>query len=396
VQWFDQISEHATWVSLDKNDRDPDRFLSYFIPAVRGVFPGFGSETESLLSSPKLPPPEYLADVLISDLASVKKPLVIVLDDFHTIVSEPVQMMLTRVVKYMPDNLHLVISTRVDPPLPLAKWRVRNWIEECGAADLCFSKEEAQAFFEKSLKKPLSAETLDLLQRQTEGWVTGLQLARLSLTDAENPDQYAMRLSGSDRYTVDFFAEEIVSKQPAKIKNFLAVTAVFDRFCPSLCDYVIGSNSGMDNSWKLIAKIERDNLFLVPLDSQRCWYRYHHLFQNLLIQHLNENISAKQKIEIQRRAGKWFAGQGLTEEALQYFLAAGDVNKAAELVELNLDDTLDSDLSRRTLSRWLEMFPKSAEKQHPALLVARVYCKILHWDFDGMHASFLNSDSRNS
>ena len=220
VQWFDQIPEHATWLSLDKNDGDPGLFLSYFIAAVRRVFPGFGSETESLLSSSKLPPPDYLADTLISELDALKKPLVVVLDDFHTIVSEPVQMMLTRVAQYLPDNLHLVISTRMDPPLPLAQWRVRSWIEECRAADLRFSKEEAQAFFEKFLKKPLSAETLDMLQRQTEGWIAGLQLAQLSLTDAKNPDQYAMRLSGSDRYVVDFFVEEVVSKQPAKIKEF--------------------------------------------------------------------------------------------------------------------------------------------------------------------------------
>jgi len=384
VQWLNQVSENTTWLSLDKNDSDPDRFLRYLIAAVRRAFPGFGSKIESLLSSPELPPPDYLADTLISDLVALKKPLVVVFDDFHAIDSEPVQMMLTRAVQYLPDHIHLIISTRMDPPLPLAHWRVRSWIEEFRAADLRFSNEEAQAFFAQALKKPLIAETLDMLQHQTEGWVTGLQLARLSLADAENPDLYARSFSGSERNTVDFLIEEVLSKQPAKIKNFLALTAVYDRFCASLCDYVIGSKVGGDNGRKLIAMLERENLFLVPLDSERCWYRYHHLFQNLLMQHLKENTSVKQKIEIHRRAGKWFAGQGLIEEALQHFLAAGDVNKAAELVELNLDETLEKDFSRRTLRRWLDMFPKSVEKQQPALLVARVLLATIHWDFAGM------------
>jgi len=384
AQWFDQIPEHAAWLSLDKNDGDPDRFLSYFIAAVSRVFSGFGSEIESLLSSPELAPPDYLADTLISELDALKKPLVVVFDDFHAIVSEPVQMMLTRAVQYLPEHIHLVISTRMDPPLPLAHWRVRSWFLKFRAADLRFSKEEAQDFFLQSLKKPLSVETIDLLQRQTEGWVTGLQLARLSLTDAENPDQYARSFSGRNANIVDFLLEEVVAKQPAEIKNFLAVTAVFDRFCASLCDFILGSKSGIYNSRRLIARLERENLFLVPLGSDRRWYRYHHLFQNLLMQHLKENTSAEQKIEIHRRAGKWFAEQGLIEEALQHFLAAGEVKKAAELVELNLDDTLEKDFSRRALRRWLDMFPKSAEKQQPALLVARVLCATIHWDFYGM------------
>ncbi len=384
VHWVNRIPGNTAWVLLDKNDNNPGIFLSYFIAAVRRVFPGFGSETESLLSFRQQPPPDYLADTLISELDALKRPLVVVFDDFHAIVSESVQMMLARVVQYLPDNLHLVISTRVDPPLRLAQWRARTWIAEFRAADLCFSREEAQAFFAQVLKKPLSAETLDMLQHQTEGWVTGLQLTRLSLADAKNPDLCARSFSGSESNMVDFLIEEVLSKQPAKTRDFLAVSAVFDRFCASLCDYVMGSKVGGDNSRKLIAKLERENLFLVPLDSERRWYRYHHLFQNLLIQHLKENTSATQKIEIHRRAGKWFAGQGLIEEALQHFLVAGDVNKAAELVELNLDETLEKDFSRRTLKRWLDMFPKSVEKQQPALLVARVLLATIHWDFAGM------------
>jgi LuxR family maltose regulon positive regulatory protein len=384
VQWLYHVSGNSAWLSLEKSDSDPDRFLKYVIASIRKVFPKFGLKIESLLSSPTLPPPDYSADTLIADLAALNKPLVIVLDDFHTIVSEPAQMILTRVVQYQPDNLYMVILTRIDPPLPIGLWRVREWLNEVRAADLRFTRDEARDFFNLNPENAISAETVDMLQSRTEGWVAGLQLAQLSLTDADNPDQHAGSFSGKDRYVVDFLVEEVISKQPAEIRDFLAVTAGFDRFCAPLCDFTMGSKSGSHNSRKLITLLERGNLFLVPLDSERGWYRYHHLFQSLLVQHLKDNISPEHKVRLHQRAGEWFAGQGLIEEALKYLLAAGDVEKAAELVELNLDETLDKDLSRRTLRRWLDMFPKAVEKKQPALLVARAYCKAHHWDFDGM------------
>jgi len=384
VQWLEQVTGHAAWLSLEKSDSDPDRFLKYVIASIRTVFPKFGLKIESLISSPTLPPPDYLADTLIADLAALNKPLVIVLDDFHTIVSEAAHMILTRVVQYQPDNLHMVILTRIDPPLPIGLWRVREWLNEVRAADLRFSRDEARDFFNLNPENALSAETVDMLQRRTEGWVAGLQLAQLSLTDADNPDQHAESFSGKDRKVVDFLVEEVVSKQPAKIRDFLAVTAGFDRFCAPLCDFTMGSKSGSHTSRKLITLLERENLFLVPLDSERGWYRYHHLFQSLLVQHLKDHLSPEHKVRIHRLAGEWFAGQGLIEEALKYFLAAGDADKAANLVELNLDETLDKDLSHRTLERWLDMFPKAVEKKQPALLVARAYRKAHHWDFDGL------------
>lgn len=384
VQWLDQFSGHAAWLSLEKTDSDPDRFLRYVIASIRMVSPKFGLKIESFLSSPTLPPPDYLADVLVSELAALKEPFVLALDDYHSMSSDAVQTIVVRMVQHLPDNLHIFILTRLDPPWPLGLWRARDWLNEVRAVDLRFSREEARDFFKLSQVNAISAETIDTLQSRTEGWIAGLKLAQLSLTDADNPDQYARSFSGSDRSVVDFLVEEVISKQPADIRDFLVVTAGFDRFCASLCDFAMGSKSGRDHSRKLIAKLEQENLFLVPLDSERDWYRYHHLFQDLLMQRLKENISPERRVAIHRRAGKWFAEQGLIEEALKYFLAAKDLDKAAELVELNLDDTLDKDLSRRTLRRWLDMLPKSAEKQHPALLVALVQCKALHWDLEGM------------
>jgi len=380
VQWLEQVTGHAAWLSLEKSDSDPERFLKYVIASIRTVFPKFGLKTESLLFSPTLPPPGYLADTLIADLAALNKPLVIALDDFYTIVSEPAQMILTRVVQYQPDNLHMVILTRIDPPLPIGLWRVREWLNEVRVADLRFSREEARDFFNLSPENAISAETVDMLQSRTEGWVAGLQLAQLSLTDADNPDQHARSFSGKDRYVFDFLVEEVISKQPAEIRDFLAVTAGFDRFCASLCDFAMGNKSGSHNSQKLITLLERENLFLVPLDSERGWYRYHHLFQSLLMQHLKDHLSPEHKVRIHRLAGEWFAGQGLIEEALPHLIAGGELSAAVSLVEKNLHVIIDHDFSRHDLRRWLATFPESAKQNEPALLVAQAFLMMVNWN----------------
>jgi len=384
VQWINHIPGHSAWLSLDHKESDPDRFLRYVIASIRTVVLEFGANTEPLLLSSILPPPDYLADAMVSDLASLKKPLVIALDDYSTIDSDAVQTIISRMIKHLPENIHVVICTRMDPPWSLGLWRVRQWLTELRAADLRFSREEAQFFFVRYMGKPFPTEVIDRLQSRTEGWVAGLQLAYLSLADAENPEQFARNFSSSDRQIVDFLMDEVLSRQPAEIKNFLYVSAMIERFCAPLCDFILEGSFGKVDSGKLIAKLDRENLFLVPLDNERRWYRYHHLFQGLLMQHLKENLSHKRKTRIHQLAGEWFAGQGLIEEALRHLISADDIDVAAALIEENLNVAIDNDLSRRTLGRWLDKFPKSAEKQRPILLVAHAYCKLFRWDFAGM------------
>ena len=212
AQWLDHIPHPSAWLSLDKHDSDPDRFLKYVIASIRKIFPQFGPQTDLLLSSPTLPPPEYLADILISDLAKPVKPWVLVFDDFHYIASEPVQI-ISRLVQYLPDQLHLVIATRVDPPLPLAQWRARDWLVEIRAAHLRFLPEEAKAYFEKPFEMQLSEDLIARIAARTEGWVTGLQLARLSLADTDNPDELAWRFSDSDKLVVEFLMDEVISRR---------------------------------------------------------------------------------------------------------------------------------------------------------------------------------------
>jgi len=383
AQWLDHIPLPSAWLSLDEQDSDPDRFLRYLISSIRKIFPRFGPRIEPLLSSPTLPPANHLADVLISDLAAMAKPLVLVFDDFHSTQSRTVQMM-SRLVQHLPDHLHLVITTRMDPALPLAQWRVRNWLVEIRAADLRFLPEETHAYFASPLEEQLSNESIEQIAARTEGWVAGLQMARLSLGVTDNPEALARSLSGCDRIIVDFLMDEVISRQPDEIIRFLAVTSMLERFCAALCDHVFEKESGLQYSRRLIASVANDNLFLVPLDSKGHWYRYHHLFQTLLFQHAGSTLRRNRQVRIHRRAGQWYASRGYMEDALRHLIAAGDLDAAAALVDENLHAVIDRDNSRRTLGRWLEMFPEESEKQRPTLLVAHAFQKMFHWDLSGM------------
>ena len=383
VQWLDRLSQPAAWLSLDEQDSDPDRFLRCLIASIRTLFPQFGSQIEPQLSSPTMPPPEFLADVLISDLNALEEALVLAFDDFHTVRSEPVRTMMARLVQYLPDHLHLVITTRADPPLPLAQWRVRNWLTEIRAADLRFFSKEAQAFFAPIDDKRLSTEAIERILARTEGWVAGLQLARLSLTDADNPDALARSFVGSNRMVVDYLIDEIVSRQTDEVKNFLTVTAMLKRFCAPLCDRLLDTRGDIPDSHRLIAFLEKENLFLVPLDQEGTWYRYHHLFQALLLRKMRSVLSKKHQTRIHRLAGEWFADREYIEDALRHLIAAGDIDAAATLVEKNMHSIIDQDLSRRSLGRWLNLFPKESERGRPGLLLAHGFLRIVRWDMAG-------------
>jgi len=336
---------------------------------------------ETALSSPHFPPLEYLADIIISELTELEKPLVIVFDDYHTIVSDEVQKIVSRIVQHLPENIHLLISTRMDPPWSMARWRLQQWLNELRAADLSFTPEESRTFFRNS---SLTAEAIDMLQKRSEGWIAGLQLALLSLANADDPEQFVRHFSESDCLIVDYLMEEVISRQPKDVLEFLSVTALFDSFCAPLFDFLLADAHSSQSSDKVIARIEKRNLFLVPLDRKRLWYRYHHLFRDLLLHCTAHRIPDDHRSHLYCLAGQWFGGQGMIEEAIRQYLAGGDVDAATALVAEHLHTVIDNDLSRRTLGRWLDMFPKPAEKQQPALLVARAYCKLFRYDFAGM------------
>ena len=381
AQWLDKVLRPSVWLSLDKSDSDPERFLRYVVAAIQTAVPDFGSRMEPALSSPHFPPLEYLADMIVSDLTELEKPLVIVFDDYHTIVSDEVQKIIGQVVQHLPENIHLVISTRMDPPWSMARWRLQRWLNELRAADLSFTPEETRTFFRNST---LTAEAIDILQKRSEGWIAGLQLALLSMANADDPEEFVKNFSDSDRLIVDYLMQEVISRQPEDVLDFLFVTALFDRFCAPLCDFLLADADSRQPSKKVIARIEKWNLFLVPLDRERLWYRYHHLFRELLLRRTARRMPDDRRFHLNCSAGQWFAGQGMISEAIIQYIAGCDVDAATAVVAEHLHTVIDNDLSRRTLGRWLDMFPKSAENQRPALLVAHAYCTLFRWDLAGM------------
>jgi len=383
TQWLDHIPHPSAWLSLDEQDDDLDRFLKYVIASIRKIFPRFGFQIEPLLSSPTLPPLEYLADALISDLAKPLKPWVLVFDDFQFIRSDQVQAMLNRLVQYLPNRLHLVITTRTDPKLPLAKWRGKEWLTEIRADNLRFHPEEARDYLGTTFKGQLSEDAIGRINALVEGWVTGLQMARLSLADKDDPEAFARRFVGIDRIVLEYLMDEVCSGQTDETKYFFAVTSLLERFCAPLCDHILNNETGIRESRRQIASLEKRNLFIIPLDGEGVWYRYHHLFHALLNSRLKTTLPPNRQAEIHHRAGEWFAAHGFTEDGLRHLIAAGDLDAAADLIAGKMHTAIDQDLSRRTMSRWLNMFPEGSKKRRPGLLVADAFQKMFRWDWKG-------------
>ena len=387
-QWLGgDSSPPAAWLSLDPLDNDIERFTRYVIAALRQVEEGCLPETQRMLSARAAPPPRYLAESMLAEVEKLRRRVVLILDDYGVIRAPAVHELLASLVASLPGTLHLVVLSRIDPPLPLTLWRSRHWLRELRTADLRFSREETGAFFDAAHDLRLSREGIHTIHRKTEGWVAGLRLTQLSLTGAADPEGRVRAFSANDRLVADFLMEEVLSRQPPEIKEFLAVTCVLERFKPQLCDELLaGSNrESPGRSRELLDRLFRQNLFLVPLGSTHGWYRYHHLFRQLLLERFDELASGTRQTDILKRAGDWFCDEGWIEDGLKCYLAANDLDSAADVVGNHLHDVMANDLSRRTLFRWLEMFPAGAERTRLPLLIASAYMRSLRSDYEGVH-----------
>ena len=306
-EWINRSPDHlpVAWISLDETDNDLPRFLLYLITALQQIDAVFGLTIQPAISSTPLPPVDELVALLINDLATKEKRCVLVLDDYHRITSPEVHQALQLFVERQPDTIHTVIITREDPPFPLPRMRVRGQVSEIRERDLRFSLLEAEAFFAQSMGLDLARETMTFLETRTEGWIAGLQLAALAIQ--EFPDNQSMQdflktFAGTDRHIVDYLVDEVYTRQPAEVQDFLLRTSILERFCAPLCDVLLeeGAAGGEFNyrhspSVSFLHLLERANLFLIPLDNQRNWYRFHHLFadllQHLLIEHLGSQVA---------------------------------------------------------------------------------------------------------
>jgi LuxR family maltose regulon positive regulatory protein len=363
--WISQRETPVAWLSLDERDNDPPRFWMYVIAALRTVWSDVGETASAMLRAPESPPIESVLTELLNDVATQDGKGALVLDDYHVVTDEAIHGALTFLLENRPPQLRIVIASRVDPPLSLPRLRARRELVELRAADLRFTAEEAEAFFQQVEGLSLDADDVAALELLTEGWAAGLQLAALSMLQVEDVSAFIRSFSGSHRYVFDYLAHEILAQQDAQVRDFLLATAILDRLSAPLCNAVTSKGDAQ----AMLEQLEAANLFVVPLDQQRRWYRYHRLFSDFLKVQLDEERTPAEIAELHRRASAWYENQGDIADAIRHALDAEAYSRAASLIKQATQEMFErSEL--RTLHRWLAALPD-------ALLEADVFLSMV-------------------
>ncbi|MEI7742664.1 MAG: LuxR C-terminal-related transcriptional regulator [Chloroflexota bacterium] len=351
----------AAWLSLDPGDGETTTFWVYVIAALQTVAPGAGADALKLLSAPQPPAVETVIAALLNGLGQAPGDIVLVLNDYHLADGPGIADGMTFLLEHLPPNLHLVIATRADPALPLARLRARGELVEIRAADLRFTPDEAVAYLNETMDLDLAAADVTALETRTEGWIAALQLAALSLQGRDDVAGFIAGFAGDDRYIVDYLAEEVLHRQPEPVRSFLLETSILGNLSGPLCDAVTGRDGGRE----MLETLERKNLFLVPLDDRRRWYRYHHLFADVLRARLADEQAGRLP-ELHRRASAWYEANQDRYEAIHHAMAGGDLERAADLVELAIPATVQA-RGEATLRRWLEALPDDLLRIRPVL-----------------------------
>jgi LuxR family maltose regulon positive regulatory protein len=364
-EWHASASETRpfAWVSLDEADDDPARFWSYVIAGLRTVAPGIGESALATLPTAGPGLVEVVLPTLINELATMTTPLVLVLDDYHVVHDDLVHDSIAYLLRYLPRTVHIAIATRADPPLPLGRLRAAGEVLELRAAELRFSDGEAEAFLNGSLGLDLDPEDVRLLQERTEGWPAGLQLAALSLRDRSDRSAFVRTFAGDDRQIGEYL-HEVLQGLDAPVREFLIRTSILERLCAPLCDDVCGT----DDAAARLADAHRSNLFLVALDGRSYWFRYHHLFRDLLRAELAREEPSVEP-ELHRRAFAWHHANGDVHEAIVHATAAGEISAAADLIARHSQPV--ASVSPRTVARWIDALPVDAVRADPRLSLAR-------------------------
>lgn len=370
LQLLKTINLRHTWISLDEGDNDLSKFLSYFIAALKkgGVF--IGSDTERIASDINLSSTQAPMTLIINDIVSFSEKIVLVLDDFHFINSPEVYNALRFLLERQPMNLHLIVITREDPHFQLAYLRAQGKITEIRMKDLCFTTDETENLLNKVLDLKLSDEAVKSIACRTEGWVAGLQLAGLSLSGfkEQDVDEFIRQLSNTNKYIIDYLVEEVINRQTGEVRDFLCKTSILDRMSGPLCDLLTGRN----DSKQLLCELEKANLFLIPLDSNREWYRYHHLFADSL----RSELTQKEEQELQKKAALWFADNYFKQEAVKYALKSGDKLLSLKLIEDNTEAAFkNAQLS--SLLKWMSAIPEDMIKNSEILSVRKAWALYL-------------------
>ena len=369
-QWAGRHERSVAWVSLDRGDNDSTRFWTYVIAAMQRVRPNLGETVLSALSASQRQAPltEAMLTGLINEIAEADaQPFVLVLDDYHLIGDQQVNDGVAFLVEYAPSGMHVILSGRADPPWPLARMRARRQMNELRSKDMRFTLEEAAAFLNDVMGLDLSVEDIAILDSQTEGWIAGLQMAALSMQGREDVTGFIKAFSGSHRFILDYLVEEVLERRPPGTRDFLIKTSVLERMTAPLCDAITGRN----DSAHVLAELEQANLFLVPLDDERRWYRYHHLFGDLLFSRLEQH-HPDQIEALHRHASEWYEENGSLAEAMGHASAAGDADRQVRLIADNV--LTMAYLGELTiLVQWLDALPVDAGRDQPWFHVSRAW-----------------------
>jgi LuxR family transcriptional regulator, maltose regulon positive regulatory protein len=382
--WAAGCGRPVAWLALDEGENDLVRFLTYLVAALQTIVPRIGAGVVAMLQSPQPPPTESILTALLNEVSAIPDKVLLVLDDYHVIDATSVDTALAFLIGHLPPQVHLVITTREDPQLPLARLRARDQITELRDTDLRFTPAEAAGFLTGVMGLNLSPEDIDALEARTEGWIAGLQLAGLSLQGQQDASSFIQSFTGSSRFILDYLAEEVLERQPEAVRAFLLRTSVLERMCASLCDAVLNVDSEAGalagspqpvSSQTMLEQLERSNLFIVPLDNERRWYRYHHLFADLLRQRLHQRSASSPRNErddvadMHIRASQWYEGNGLEIEAFQHAAAANDVARAERLIE-GAGVPLHFRGAGAPVLQWLHSLPTTVLDTRPSLWVS--------------------------
>jgi LuxR family maltose regulon positive regulatory protein len=386
-EWVAGCGRPAAWLSLDEGDNDLSRFLAYLVVALQTISKDVGQGVLAVLQSPQLPPTESILTTLLNEITTVPDNFVLVLDDYHLLDSKPVDEALTFLLEHRPPQMHLVIATREDPPFPLARLRARGQLTELRAADLRFTPSEAAEFLNRVMGLNLTVDDIAALEARTEGWIAGLQLAAISMRGRSDIAGFIQAFTGSHRFVLDYLVEEVLQRQPEHMRSFLLQTAVLDRLYAPLCNALTEREDGKE----MLDVLERNNLFLIPLDDQRQWYRYHHLFADVLQTHLME-AQPDRVAALHLRASAWYERNGLRSDAIRHALAAKDLERSAELIELAWPAAEEGSIQQATWLGWVKTLPEALVHARPVLNVWYAYVLLGRGELEAAEARLKDAE----
>lgn len=356
---------HIAWLSLDEEDSDPARFLSYFVASLQTIQADMGNELLNAFQTQQPPPLKTAITALINEIGAISDHIVLVLDDYHLIKAEDIHEGLAFLMERQPRQFHLVITTREDPPIPLPRWRARGELAEIRETDLRFTTFETMSLLNDIMGLSLTSEQITTLNDKTEGWISGLQLAALSIRGRPDADRFVRSFAGSNRFVLDYLMEEVFQQQSPDVQEFLLKTAILEQLTGPLCDAVISAGeTAVPNSQAMLERLEQANLFIIPLDERREWFRYHHLFADLLRQRLRQD--KVDTADVHQRAGEWHETNGYLQRAVNHYLAAGAWERAAILIQ-SLSDDLQKRGENATFLRWMQALPNTVVQSNPDL-----------------------------